>query len=62
MSSEFPWRIADQLDRDLVNYLDKIGKPLPAQSDLSSSATTAQMVTAFNTLLSNLRAAGKMDP
>jgi hypothetical protein len=59
--SGFPFRLAGELDPELVKYLDRIGKPAAAVSSVSASATTTELATAFNALLASLRAAGKMD-
>lgn len=59
--SNFPFRVADKLDSDLVNYLVQIGSAGKAVSDLAASPTTDEIATAFNALLASLRAAGKLD-
>ncbi len=59
--SGFPFRAAEGMDQELINYFDKIGRPLTAVSDLSATPTTTEIATAFNALLAALRVAGKMD-
>lgn len=57
----FPYRASAGLDPELVKYLENVGRAASAVSDLDSSATTTQIVTAFNSLLSALRTAGKLE-
>ena len=59
--SRFPFRVADKLDPELVNYLDMIGRPAGSVSDVSSSATTTELAAALNALLASLRAADKLE-
>lgn len=53
-----------QTRQGLVVDLEQVGEknrdPIKRQSELSSSATTAQIVTAFNDLLSEMRRTGRM--
>ena len=58
--SGFPQRDAEGLPKELQKYLDKIGRPIDAVSDLAASPTTTEIATAFNALLASLREAGKM--
>lgn len=59
--STFPFGAAIGMDQVLIDYFDKIGRPLDPVSDLAASPTNAQIATAFNALLAAFRAAGKMD-
>jgi hypothetical protein len=59
--STFPFRSAEGMSEDLIDYFDQIGTPLPPISDLAASPTTTEIATAFNALLTALRDAKKMD-
>lgn len=61
MRSKFPFRVADQLDPDLVNYLVDVGKPAGSVTSVSASPTTTELAAALNALLASLQAAGKLE-
>lgn len=58
-------RIPRGLDRDVskehYRYLESLDRRIPARDDLAGGSTTAQVVTAFNTLLEDLREQGLME-
>jgi hypothetical protein len=56
----FPYRIAKDLDPELVKYLDQIGKPISTVAALGASPTNAEIATAFNALRTAMIAGGKM--
>lgn len=60
--SKLPWRSpsVEAMDKPLQDYLDAIGRPLDAMTNLAASPTNAEISTAFNLLLANLRSAGRM--
>lgn len=47
---------------DAMRGIEALHTPLPALADLAPSATLADVITGFNALLDNLRAAGRMAP
>lgn len=51
----------DGVDPVLFRYLESLDRRVPARDDLSSSATLAEMIDAYNELLSDLRDAGLME-
>lgn len=51
----------DGISRDSSRYVEGLDRRIPARDDLAGGATTAQVVTAFNLLLADLRENGLME-
>jgi len=46
----------------MVNYLDELGRPIPAIADLGAGSTTTQIEDKINEILAALRSTGKLEP
>lgn len=51
----------DSVSRDSARYVEGLDRRVPARSDLSGAATLAQVITAYNLLLADLRENGMME-
>ena len=49
------------LSREMVRFLELLDRRVSAQTDLPDTATLGEAITAFNSLLSAMRAAGKLE-
>jgi len=49
------------LTREMVQFLELLDRRVTVQSDLASTATLAEVITAFNALLAAMRTSGKME-
>lgn len=51
----------DGMDEPVRRYLEDLDRRIPSRSDLSASATLAEVITAVNSLYADLRTAGIME-
>jgi len=52
----------DGMEPAMVNYLDELGRPIPAIADLGAGSTTTQIEDKINEILAALRSTGKLEP
>lgn len=52
---------ADSISRASSRHLEGLDRRVPARTDLAGGATTAEVVTAFNLLLADMRENGMME-
>ena len=52
---------AEGLDPAMVNYLDDLGRPIPAIADLGTGSTTTEIENKINEILEALRSSGKLE-
>lgn len=51
----------ENLNGEQFRYLEGLDRRVPARTDLSASATLAQVITAINNLYADMRNAGSME-
>ncbi len=61
LKSRIPGDASSNFDPATFRYLEGLDRRIPARADLSGSATTADAVTALNSLFADLRDAGIME-
>lgn len=52
---------APDVPQDMFRYLEGLDRRIPARTDLSPSALLTEVITAYNTLLADLRENGLME-
>ena len=52
---------ADGMDPSMINYLDELGRPIPAIADLGTGSTTTQIENKINEILAALRSTGRLE-
>lgn len=49
------------LSREMIRFFELLDKRIAAQTDLESTATLSEVITAYNSLLAAIRKSGKME-